>query len=63
VTDKIKVDIEVTIEQAKALAQFVKRIGFTEFKANAVDEKEAYLIRDGVSQLQNSLSRNGFSPR
>ena len=61
--EKIKIDIELTEPAAMALAQFIKRVGFTDFKENAVDDPEAYLMRDGVSEVQTALARHGFNPR
>jgi len=62
-------DTEHTIElhlveaQAQALAQFVKRVGWSEFRANAVDDAEAYEIRVAVNALQRALAEAGFAPR
>ena len=59
----MQLNLEINEEQAMALAQFVKRVGFSEFKANAVDENETYLIRDAVSKLQDALAQEGYAPR
>jgi hypothetical protein len=45
------------------LAQFVKRIGWHEFRSKAVDDEEAYIIRDAVGRLQIALAAAGFAPR
>lgn len=61
-----EVTITVTLPNAAvalALAQFVKRVGWQEMAANAVDEEETYLIRDGIDQVQRGLREAGFSPR
>ena len=55
--------IELTDDQAYALAQFVKRCGWTEWRQNAVDDAEAYLIRDAFDQLARALRDGGYSPR
>ena len=54
---------DLTEQQAMALAQFVKRVGWQEIRQNAVDDDEAYLIRDGIGSLQNALAEKGFAPR
>ena len=46
-----------------ALAQFVKRVGFAEMRSNAVDDVEAYLIRDVIDRVRMGLINAGFSPR
>jgi len=56
-------NIELTDNQALALAQFVKRVGWTEWRQNAVDDAEAYLMRDAFDQLARSLADGGYSPR
>jgi hypothetical protein len=48
---------------AIALAQFVKRVGFSEIRSNAVDDFEAYLIRDALVRVRIGLANAGFSPR
>jgi len=66
-TDNRK-DLTLVFEQVSdlelvALAQFVKRATWSEFRANAVDDDEAYLISDGVGKLQKALDEAGYSPR
>ena len=48
---------------AIAVAQFVKRVGFSEIRSNAVDDFEAYLIRDALDRVRIGLANAGFSPR
>lgn len=49
--------------QAHALAQLVKRIGWTELHQNAQDDEEAYDMRNAVQELQNALEEAGYAPR
>lgn len=55
--------VELTPEKAEALAQFVKRVGFAEFRQNAVDDVEAYTMRDAVDQVRQALQESGYAPR
>lgn len=55
--------IELTHEQAAALANFCKRVGFMEFSHNATSEPEAYTMRDAHMVLSASLARAGYNPR
>lgn len=48
--------IELRLVEAHALAQFVKRVGWSEFRVNAVDDAEAYEIRAAVDALQRALA-------
>jgi len=62
-TKKINVSFEVSEVEALALAQFVKRCGFSDWRNNAVDETEAYQMKDAFNQLQQGLNNSGFRPR
>ncbi|MBH2567101.1 hypothetical protein I5K95_24490 [Serratia marcescens] len=59
----VTITTELTQSQALALAQFVKRLTWSEIQACAVDEDETYEMRDAVNLLQKSLAEAGFSPR
>lgn len=59
----VTVTTELTQSQALELAQFVKRLTWSEIQACAVDEDETYEMRDAVNLLQKSLAEAGFSPR
>ncbi|WP_336844494.1 DUF7706 family protein [Serratia nevei] len=59
----VTVTTELTQSQALALAQFVKRLTWSEIQACAVDEDDTYEMRDAVNLLQKSLAEAGFSPR
>lgn len=61
--DNIKVELQLSEEHALALAQFVKRVGWSEFRANAVDDAEAYKIRAAIDAVQKALAETGFAPR
>lgn len=61
--ETVTIEFELTKQEALALAQFVKRIGWEELRINAVDDNEAYCIRDAIAHVRSALSRQGFSPR
>jgi hypothetical protein len=46
-----------------ALAQFVKRLRWEHMRECAVDDDEAYAIRDAVEKLEATLAEGGFRPR
>lgn len=46
-----------------ALAQLVKRIGWSEMRGNAVDDDEAALMRSALVKLQAALAGAGVAPR
>ncbi|MBP1039194.1 hypothetical protein J8631_26945 [Serratia fonticola] len=59
----VTVTTELTESQAMALAQFVKRLSWSEMRACAVDDDETWVIKDAISALQKSLADVGYSPR
>lgn len=62
-TQTITINVELTHEQALALALFCKRLGFMEFSHNANSEPEAYTMRDAQMAVGASLARAGYNPR
>jgi hypothetical protein len=62
-TSFVTITCELSDDQALALAQFVKRVGWSEFRANAVDDDEAATIRSAVDALQKALGEAGYAPR
>jgi dissimilatory sulfite reductase (desulfoviridin) alpha/beta subunit len=54
---------DLSEREAWALAQFVKRVGWSEFRELAVDEAEAYEIRSAIDKLQSALAGAGLAPR
>ena len=59
----VSVLTELSDAQALALAQLVKRVGWQEVRINAVDDDEAYLMREALSALQKGLAESGYAPR
>lgn len=61
--EKVLITVELTVHHADALAQFVKRLGWSEMRGNASSEGEAYLIREAVDQIGRELADAGHAPR
>lgn len=61
--NEINVPLELTAQEAEALAQFFKRVGWQEMRQNAVDDDEAYGVRDAIYRVQKALADVGFNPR
>lgn len=55
--------LELDDKEAMALAQFVKRLTWSEMRACAVSDDETYLMKDAISKLQKVLSEKGYAPR
>ena len=50
-------------DEAWNLAQFLKRIGFADFRGNAQDDDEAYATRDAAARARLTLEQAGYAPR
>lgn len=61
--NSVTVTLELDPGNAWALALFVKRVGWSEIRQNAVDDTEAYDMRDAIEALQRALAEAGISPR
>lgn len=61
--DDVIISTRLTQEQALALAQFLKRLGWSEVRENTKDLEEANQARDALISIQNSLLSRGFDPR
>lgn len=55
--------LELEPNQALALAQFAKRVGWSEMRSCAVDDQEAYEIRAALAVLATALADAGYAPR
>ena len=60
---RFELTVQITETQAHHAAQFLKRAGWTEYRACAVDNEEAYAIRDALDAIQRALRDAGFAPR
>ena len=59
----VRLVVELTDAQAWHLAQFLKRVGFADFRSNAQDNDEAYAMRDAADQVRVALADAGYAPR
>jgi len=59
----IPITLYLSDEQLWALAQFLKRAGFDDYRRLAVDEREAYDMRDAGEKLRAHLALAGYAPR
>ena len=59
----MNISLDINDRQALALAQFLKRAGFTDYRLRAVSDDEAYDMQYAAEKLREELARNGFAPR
>jgi len=61
--DGCQADAFISHGEAMALAQFFKRLHWSEVRACAIDDNEAYLIRAAVGNVRDALAGIGYNPR
>ena len=59
----ITIEVELNDAQAWALAQFVKRVGLSDYRALAIDQDEAYEMVDAGERVRRALAEKGRAPR
>jgi len=59
----MKIDIELTDDEALAFAQFLKRVGIGNYKPLAESEEEAWKMMSAGELIRNALADAGVSPR
>lgn len=56
-------DINITEKQAWAIAQVLKRIGFSDYRQLSYDDAEAYAALTAGEAIREALAVNGYAPR
>jgi len=59
----VSISVEFSRDQAWAFAQFLKRVGYSNYKTNAVDDDEAHLMLDAGEKVRGALADAGYAPR
>lgn len=60
---KHRIPLELTSDEAEAMAQFFKRVTLTTYRQHAANNEEAYVMKDAGDVLSKALREAGFSPR
>lgn len=60
---QVTVSVELEPDQALALAQFTKRLMFSDIRDCAISDEDAYVMVAAIERLQRSLEDAGFAPR
>lgn len=61
--EMVAIVLELPDAEALALSQLVKRLCWNELRDNAVDNDEAFLMREAINKVAQGLARVGSSPR
>lgn len=57
------IQVELQDDQAWAFAEFLKRVGYSDYRPLAVDEKEAYDMLYAGEKIRAALAEKGVAPR
>ena len=61
--NQINLTVEMNHDEAWAYAEFLKRVGFYDYKNLAVDEDETRLMISAGEKIREELARQGYAPR
>ncbi len=61
--NEICLRVPLSEQEAWDLAQFLKRVGYAEFRSNAVDDDEAYRMQSAAGKIRGNLASIGYSSR
>lgn len=61
--DEWTLEVQITEPDAEALAQFLKQAGFSDFRALAANDHEAYAMQAGAERVRKALADAGVKPR
>ena len=59
----IEISVTLTDEQALELAQFLKRVCVSDYRARAANDEQAQAMLDAGEQLRRALAEHGYAPR
>lgn len=59
----VSVTVELTPQEAWDYAQFLKRVGFSNYRENAQDQDEAYRMLAVGEKFRAALADAGYAPR
>jgi len=59
----VQISVELSEEQALALARFLKRVGWSEMRACSYDEAECYWVREALAAVRRELNEAGMPIR
>jgi hypothetical protein len=60
---EIEINLNLTEDEADALAAMAKRICWTDIQTLSASENESRAMLDGIYALRKALTASGFAPR
>ena len=62
-SDRVRVVLELTDDEAFAFAQFLKRSTFEDYRGRAANVEEAYAMLAACEAIRQALAEAGYAPR
>ena len=59
----LNIRIELNPDQAWAFAQFLKRVGYSDYRPLAQNEEEAYEMQYAGELVRKAFAQSGIAPR
>ena len=60
---KMEIKFEIEENQAAALSQVLKRIGFNDIRKLSTSEEETYEAQNALESVRKALAEAGYNPR
>jgi hypothetical protein len=60
---RVEITVVLTDAEAWQFAQFLKRACFSDYRAHATSEAEAYQMIDAGEHIRRALADRGYAPR
>jgi hypothetical protein len=60
--DVVKIHVTLTDEQAWELAQFLKRVYYSDYRQHTTGEAEAYRMVEAGERIRRALAEQGYAP-
>ncbi len=60
---EVEINVTLTDTQAWQLAQFLKRVCFSDYRGHATSDDEAYHMIDAGERIRSALADRGYAPR
>jgi hypothetical protein len=59
----VEIQVTLTDDEAWQFAQFLKRVCYSDYRAHATSEAEAYRMVEAGERIREALADAGYAPR
>lgn len=61
--ERLQIKVLLTADEAESLVQYLKRVGFSDYRRLARDEAEGYAMLVAAERVREALALAGYAPR